>query len=1010
VPDDASTDPTLRTEAASESEETRPSSRGAARTGPLRQHVRYEVERELARGGLGRVLIARDRRLNRTVALKELLDGDSESRERFEREVRITARLHHPSIVSLFDVGAWPGGEPFYAMELVSGRALESLIRGATTLDERLAFLPNVLAVSEAVAYAHGVGVIHRDLKPANILIGEFGETQVIDWGLARDGRAVADERSTPSAGGSGDATIAGTVLGTPSYMPPEQARGEPVDERADVYALGAILYHVLAGAPPFQRATAAETLAAVEAGPPEALAARQHGIARDLLTIVDKAMARDPRQRYATAAEFAEDLRRFTTGQLVRSHVYSFTTILRRFMRRNRAAVLVAVVMLAVLAVVGALGVRHIIRQRDVADRQRRAGEELVRYTLTELREQIERRGSIEQLRAVGAEVEKYYQAILSSDPLLDDATAMQRSAGLEVLAFVRFEQGNAAEALALYRASLALRQRLARLQTDATDWAEGLLTCHSWIGELLRIQGDLLGAWASQSEGLRAAEQLAARRPDEPTWQSWQGHFHGQMADIEHDQGNIDGSVASYRAALAIACAVAERDPGNARWQKELGISYSRLAYELRAAGELRAALAAGRAARDIAAQLAHADPGNQAAQFFLGRRQQELCKTLTRLDEIDEALAACRAGRDTLARLVAIEPANTEWLATRNNVEEQLARVLEIAGDLQAALAGYEQALATSELLAQTERSSVSAAINVAVTHMDVGHVQRTLGELEGARAAFRAARTVLRGLLVERPHARGNWLGRLGSVGSWLGDIEADAGHPEAATIEYEQAAALLATAPRIVTNAGDLAHAHAGIARSLLARGASNDALTEARRALAVDEELVGQAPTSPTAAAGLAERLAALAEVFTARSDWAGAIGFYDSALAIRAQQAAAAPKDRAAQGDLAAVHIGLGAAALGAGDAGAALVEDRAALAILEPLAARSPDSTWPDDLARARVQIAAALARSHGGAAEARLQLEQAHSILAERRAKGRLTVGTRALLAECERRLKR
>jgi tetratricopeptide (TPR) repeat protein len=1008
VADDASTDRTLRTEA--ESEEARPSSPGVAGTGPLRQHVRYEVERELGRGGIGRVLIARDRRLNRTVALKELLDGESDSRERFEREVRITARLRHPSIVSLFDVGSWPGGEPFYAMELVSGRALESLIRRATTLDERLALVPNVLAVSEAVAYAHGVGVIHRDLKPANILIGEFGETQVIDWGLAKDRRAGADECSTPSAGGSGDATIAGTVLGTPSYMPPEQARGEPVDERADVYALGAILYHVLAGAPPFQRASAAETLAAVEAGPPEPLAARQNGIARDLLTIVGKAMAREPRQRYATAAEFAEDLRRFTTGQLVRSHVYSVPTIVRRFMRRNRGAVLVAAVMLGVLAAVGALGLRHIVRQRDVANRQRSAAEELVRFTLTELRERIERTGNLEQLKAIATEVEKYYQSILSSDPQLDDAAAMQRSAGMEVLAGVRYDQGNLAEALALYQASLTLRQRLAHLRPDATDWAEGLLTCHMWIGELLRMQGDLPGARASQSEGLRAAEQLAGRRPDDPIWQSWEGRFHGRIADIEDDQRNVGASLASYGTALAIARAVAERDPGNARWQKELQLSYSGLAYELRVAGDLRASLEAGRAARDVAAQLAHADPGNQAAQYVLGRRQDQLCKTLRSLGEIDEAMAACRAGRDILARLVTIDPTNTEWLETRNNIEEHLAIVQEIAGDLQAALVGYRQSLATAELLARTDPNNVAWAVNVPLGQMDVGEVQRTLGDLDGARASFRAARALLRELMARRPQAHREWLGRLASAGARLGDIETDAGRPEAATVEYEQAAALLATAPRSVVNAGNLAHAHAGIARSLLARGASSDALTEARRALAVDEEVVGQAPISPTALAGLAERLAALAEVFMARGDWAGATAFYDSALVIRAQQAVAAPKDSAAQGDLAAVHIGLGAAALGSGNAGAALVGDRAALAILEPLAARSPDSTWPDNLARARVQTAAALALGHGSLAEARLQLEQARSILAERREQGRLTVGTRALLAECDRRLRR
>jgi serine/threonine protein kinase len=303
------------------------------------RHARYRVERELGRGGLGRVLAAKDLRLDRPVAVKEVLDRDDDARVRFEREAHITARLQHPSIVPLYDVDSWAEGAPFYTMKIVSGRTLDELIRSAGSLHGRLALLPNVIAVSEAVAYAHGEGIIHRDLKPANVLVGAFGETVVIDWGLAKDTRARGPEPPARPLGESHSATVVGTVLGTPSYMPPEQARGEAVDERADVYALGAMLYHVLAGAPPYLERTASETLACVEAGPPPPLEERQRGVARDLLTIVRKAMARDPVARYPTAKELAEDLRRFATGQLVRSHDYSSAAILRRFLRRNRGA-----------------------------------------------------------------------------------------------------------------------------------------------------------------------------------------------------------------------------------------------------------------------------------------------------------------------------------------------------------------------------------------------------------------------------------------------------------------------------------------------------------------------------------------------------------------------------------------------------------------------------------------------------------------------------------------------
>jgi serine/threonine protein kinase len=301
------------------------------------------LDREIGHGGMGRVFAGRDLRLNRTVAIKMLRTQDAALAVRFEREVKLAARLQHPGVVPVYDAGFWPSGEPFLVMKLVLGQSLARVIRDADTRADRLALLPQVIAAAEAVAYAHDQGIVHRDLKPSNILVGAFGETVVVDWGLAKDLRANAAESGSPSplpspasgrggsdlspSRGAGD-TATGAVVGTPSYMSPEQAAGQPVDPRADVYALGAILHYVLAGMPP-------------QSTPLVSLEPR---LPSDLLAIVDKALAADAARRYPSAFELADDLKRFAGGQLVAARRYSPLARAGRFARQHPVAIGAAV------------------------------------------------------------------------------------------------------------------------------------------------------------------------------------------------------------------------------------------------------------------------------------------------------------------------------------------------------------------------------------------------------------------------------------------------------------------------------------------------------------------------------------------------------------------------------------------------------------------------------------------------------------------------------------------
>jgi outer membrane protein assembly factor BamB len=332
---------------------------------------RFEVRGEVARGGLGKVLEAHDRVLQRPVALKTLLRDRPDAHARFQRETLLTARLQHPNIVPVYDGGLDAEGLPYLSMRLVHGRTLEQAIAEAEGLAGRLELLPAVVDACHAVAYAHSQRIVHRDLKPDNVLVGAFGETVVIDWGLAKDLDAPDDDPAIDLGDGfsmaSGDSlTRVGSVVGTPAYMPPEQAAGQPVDAAADVYSLGAVLYHTLLGQRPY--ADADDIVAAVIAGGPEPLRRLLPAVPRDLAAIVERAMARRPADRYDSAEALARDLERFRAGGTVLAHRYSTSERLQRFIARHPAAIGLGTVLVLSAVASGVL----VDRAAREADRQR--------------------------------------------------------------------------------------------------------------------------------------------------------------------------------------------------------------------------------------------------------------------------------------------------------------------------------------------------------------------------------------------------------------------------------------------------------------------------------------------------------------------------------------------------------------------------------------------------------------------------------------------------------------
>jgi eukaryotic-like serine/threonine-protein kinase len=390
-PDPQATLPPLDVDAAAAATLPPPGAAGIVLTdgAPAADGVRYRVLRSHARGGLGEVFVALDTEVGREVALKEMqgqFADDPASQGRFLREAEVNGRLEHPSIVPVYGLGRHDDGRPYYAMRFIRGETLDDAARRFHEADrpgrdpgERALALRQLLgqfvAVCNAVAYAHSRGVLHRDIKPANVMLGKFGETLLVDWGLPKvmgqaENAPREDEPAVAPSGNGAGHTQQGAVLGTPAFMAPEQAAGQldSLGPASDVYSLGATLYVLLAGRAPFTDPNMLLLLAAVQLGEYPRPSQVKPGIAPALEAICRKAMALQPGERYESAAALAGDVEHWLADEPVSAWLEPWGVRARRWLGRHRTLVKGAAtfVVMALAALAVGLVVLAAVNQRE--------------------------------------------------------------------------------------------------------------------------------------------------------------------------------------------------------------------------------------------------------------------------------------------------------------------------------------------------------------------------------------------------------------------------------------------------------------------------------------------------------------------------------------------------------------------------------------------------------------------------------------------------------------------
>jgi tetratricopeptide (TPR) repeat protein/tRNA A-37 threonylcarbamoyl transferase component Bud32 len=747
----------------------------------------YELLDEIGRGGMGVVYRARDTALDRDVAVKLLSDrfpADSPAAQRFLSEARITGQLQHPGIPAVHQVGNIADGRPFLAMKLIKGRTLEAILKSETRFLQETGFLGadrgRLLAIFEAVCqavgYAHAHRVIHRDLKPANVMVGAFGEVQVMDWGLAKvlneEAPATADAQTaeqtqawtqvspTPETDSH---TQAGSLVGTPAFIAPEQALGEinKVNERADVFGLGALLAVILTGKPPYVGETHESVRVQAARGKLEDCFARldASGAEPELLALCKKCLAFEPADRPADAGAVAaavaglraaaDERARRAELERVRVEGEQATALAQAAERRKRRRLaLGAAAVLAVAAVGGLLAVLAVQRRAnaDLAAKNAELADEQAkveaRFELAQKAIALFHTGVSEDMLLKNAEFKELRTKLLNEAAgfykELEGLLAGQTDAkSRKALAAAYFELGeltdkigDKTEALVVHRKALTLRRELAAAEGADAETRLDVARSLDKLGGLLEQTGDNAGALAALEEERHLAEGLEAEHPTDAV-RSALAQSHQNIGMVHYYTGKPVEALTAFQKASAIWQKLADANPAVVEFQRGIASVHNRIGIVLVGMGKPEEALTAWRKALALRHKLADANP--------------------------------------------AVTEFQSDLATTHNNIGLLLVETGKPAGALQA----HQKALAIRQQLADANPAVNESQYVVAWSHIQIGDVLLKTGKLDEAREAYLKALTINQKLSDANPAVLGYQrdLGRAHKQLGWLRAPEA-----------------------------------------------------------------------------------------------------------------------------------------------------------------------------------------------------------------------------------------